>query len=70
MRWHEQQAEYNRGFQDGLNNRGYDDGAVNTKGFLIEFRLTSRKFAYAYAEGYYDGLAYRGEYVELVSATK
>jgi len=68
MSWHEYQAEYNRGFQDGLRNRGYDDRSVNTKGHLIDFRLTFREFAGAYAEGYCDGLAYRGQTCDLVTA--
>jgi hypothetical protein len=67
MNW---QSEYNRGFQDGLKNCGYDDGAINTKGDLIDFRLAFRKYADAYAQGYQDGFAYRGEYVELVHQTR
>jgi hypothetical protein len=37
----EQQYEYNRGYLDALRNRGYNDGAVNTQGYLIDFRLTA-----------------------------
>lgn len=55
----EQQAGYSRGYQDGLRNRGYNDGAVNTQGYLISFRLTFREFSQSYADGYYDGQAYR-----------
>jgi hypothetical protein len=64
----EWQAEYQRGFHDGREQRGYDDGSVSTKGVLVDFRLTFRRCACAYSQGYFDGLAYRGDSCELVCA--
>ena len=57
---HEQRFEYQRGFQDALRGVGYDDGAINTQGHIVVFRLTFRSFAGFYAEGYQDGLLYCG----------
>lgn len=58
----EQQAGYNRGFQDALGNRGYNDGATSTQGYLIVFRLTFREDSQAYADGFADGRAYLGRF--------
>ena len=54
-------GEYNRGFQDAVRNRRYDDGSINTQDYLIVFRLTFRRWAAFYAAGYQDGLAYSGD---------
>lgn len=62
---HEQRFEYQRGFQDALRGEGYDDGAVNTQGNLVVLRLTFRQYAAYYAEGYEDGLVYRGRGAEV-----
>jgi hypothetical protein len=68
MNQKEQRAEYNRGFQDALRKCGYNDGAINTQGYFIVFRLTFREFSDAYADGYTDGSAYMGRFDDLLPA--
>ena len=57
--------EYHRGFLDAARGRGYNDGAVDTRGYIIVLRLTSRPYASFYANGFEDGLAYSGAWTEL-----
>ena len=59
MQQRDRQFEYNKGLQDALRGHGYNDGAINTQGPLIVFRLTFRQSSSAYSEGYEDGLFYR-----------
>lgn len=56
----EQLAEYVRGYQDALEQRGYDDGATNTQGRLVVLRLTPRRNSGVYALGYQHALKHPG----------
>jgi hypothetical protein len=53
-------AEYNRGYQDGLHRRGYNDHATNTQGPITTLGLCFREHASAYARGYQDAIDHQG----------
>jgi hypothetical protein len=56
----EEIAEYNRGYQDALRRRGYNDGTTNTQGSLVILRLVFREHSGTYAQGYSDGSFHSG----------
>jgi len=62
----EELAEYNRGYQDVLHNRGYDDGSTKTQGPFTILGLTPRPYARAYAQGYGDARDHQGRELEDV----
>ncbi|MGA9625176.1 MAG: hypothetical protein WBL65_01065 [Bryobacteraceae bacterium] len=65
----EELAEYTRGYQDAIHNRGYDDGSTKTQGPLTILGLTPRCYARAYAQGYRDALDHQGlELEDVVTA--
>jgi hypothetical protein len=51
----EEIAEYNRGYQDAIERRGYNDRSTNTQGPLVIFGLVFRPHSAAYERGYEDG---------------
>ena len=62
----EELAEYTRGYQDALHNRGYDDGSTKTQGRITILGLTPRPYARAYTQGYQDALDHHGLELEGV----
>ncbi len=65
----EELAEYTRGYQDVLHNRGYDDGSTKTRGPFTILGLTPRRYARAYARGFGDAREHQGLRLEDVVTT-